>query len=339
MVTLKHIAYEANVSITTVSRVLNEDPTLTVREETRNKVYETAIRLGYKSVNFKPLMRDIAFLFWFTEQDELEDVYFKEMREEIFEQAKVNNFNITMYTIEDGIERVPKNINGFIGVGGFTEEELNYLHDITENGVFIDTTPDMLHYDSVRPDLYQTVDRAVNMFVESGHTNIGFIGGTFYDRNLKKATMDPRERRFRTQLERYELLNEQNVFVQPSFTFQTGIELMDKAISSLGDDLPTAFLIAADPIALGALQVLNKQGIKVPSRVSLISINDISLSKFVSPPITTFYINIYSLVSNAMEMLVERVVDNRTYRKKLFIETELRLRKSAKIKTDLLPGR
>lgn len=332
MVTLQQIADEASVSIATVSRVLNEDPTLTVREETRNRVYETAIRLGYKSANFKPLMRDIAFLFWFTEQDELEDVYFKEMREEITTQAKKNNFNITMYTIEDGIKSVPKDINGFIGVGGFTEEELDYLHEITECGVFIDTTPDMLHYDSVRPDLYQTVDRAVDLFIESGHTNIGFIGGTFHDRNLKRSTMDVRERRFRNQLAQRGLLKEKYIFVQPGFTFKTGIELMKQAITTLKDDLPSAFLIAADPIALGALQELNKHGIKVPSRVSLISINDINLSKFVSPPITTFYINIQSLVSNAMQMLIERVVDNRTYRKKLFIETELRVRQSAKIK-------
>lgn len=331
MATLQKIADEANVSITTVSRVLNEDPTLTVREETRDRVYEAAIRLGYKSANFKPLIRNIAFLFWFTEQEELEDVYFKEMRQEIFDQAKLNNFNITMYTIEDGIESVPTDINGFIGVGGFSEEELDYLHSITENGVFIDTTPDMLHYDSVRPDLYQAVDRAIDLFVEGGHTKIGFIGGTFYDRDTKKDMMDSRERRFREQVEKRGLLEEKYIFVKRGFTFKTGIELMKKAIRTLGEDLPSAFLIAADPIAIGSLQELNKQGIKIPTQVSVISINDISLSKFVSPPLTTFYIDMKSLVTNAMQLLVERVVEGRTYRKKLFIETELKVRKSADI--------
>lgn len=331
MTTLNQIAEAAGVSITTVSRVLNEDPTLTVREETRNRVYETAIRLGYKSANFKPLMRDVAFLFWFTEQEELEDVYFKEMRKEIFNQAKMNNFNITMYTIEDGIESVPTDINGFIGVGGFSTAELNYLHSITENGVFIDTTPDMLHYDSVRPDLYQAVDRALDLFIESGHRKIGFIGGPYTNRDSNQDMMDIRESRFRYQLKKRGLLEEKYIFIKRGFTFQTGIELMREAIDTLGDNLPTAFLIAADPIALGVLQELNKQGIKVPSRVSVISINDISLSKFVSPPLTTFYIDMHALVENAMRMLVERVVDGRTYRKKLFLETELKIRKSAKL--------
>lgn len=331
MTTLKKIADKANVSITTVSRVLNEDPTLSVKKETRNKVYEVAIELGYKSTNFKPLIRNIAFLFWFTEKEELEDVYFKEMRKEIFEQGKANNFNITMYTIDDGIESVPEDIKGFIGVGNFTDSELNHLDAITKNGVIIDTTPDMLDYDSVRSDLYDAVDRAVELFAHAGHERIGFIGGTTYDRNTEQDSMDSRERRFRETMATHGLLNENYIFVQRGFTFKTGIEMMKKAITTLGDELPTAFLIAADPIALGSLQELNRRAIRVPSQVSVISIDDISLSKFVSPPLTTFHIDLHHLVENAMQMLVEKVVDGRDYRKKLFLQTNLKVRKSALI--------
>lgn len=332
MPTLQNIAEEANVSITTVSRVLNEDPTLSVREETRDKVYEAAIRLGYQSSNFKPLIRDIAFLFWFTEQEELEDVYFKEMRKEVSEQAKLNNFSLKMYTINDGIDSVPKDINGFIAVGSFTAEELATLNDITDNGVFVDTTPELLHYDSVRPDLYQAVDHALQLFIESGHDKIGFIGGTLYDRNNDVDLMDSREERFRERMEKYDLLDEKYVFIKREFSFRTGIELMKEAIETLGDDLPTAFVVAADPIALGCLQELNKSRIKIPTRVSIISINDISLSKFVSPPLTTFRIDMHELIANAMQMLIERVIDGRRYRKKIFIETELQNRQSARIK-------
>jgi len=330
MATLRDIANDIGVSITTVSRVLNEDPTLSVKEETRNKVYESAIKLGYRTNQPNPLINDIVFLFWFTEQEELEDVYFQEMKKEISEQTQKNNINISMYTIKDGIESIPENVNGFIAVGAFTDIELEYLHEITDNGVFIDTTPDMLHYDSVRPDLYQATDQAIEYFVKNGHKEIGFIGGSYFDRNEEVELMDNRERRFRNQMSNYGLLNEKYIYTQGDFTFQNGINLMEKVINDLKENLPTAFFIAADPIAIGCLQMLNKKDISVPNRVSIISINNINLSKFVSPPLTTFHIDMKALVSNAIQMLIEQVIDKRTYRKKLFIETDLKIRNSTK---------
>ena len=328
MVTLKEIAEDVGVSIATVSRVLNEDPSLSVTEETRTKVYESAQKLGYRTKSIQPLVKNVAFLYWFTEQEELEDVYFQEMRKEIADQSKKHNIHITMYTIEEGIEKVPTNINGFIAVGSFTEDELGYLHNITENGVFLDSTPDASHYDSVRPDLYQVTDQALDFFIENGHKKIGFIGGTFVDRNTDRDLMDMREKRFRKHLTDWGLLDERFIYTKRGFTFNTGVEMMEKAIKDLGEDLPTAFLIAADPIAIGCMQVLNKRGIYVPSRVSIISINDISVSKYVSPPLTTFRIDMEALVSNAMDILVERIIGGRAYRKKLFIESKMVLRKS-----------
>lgn len=328
MVTLKEIANDVGVSIATVSRILNEDPTLSVKEETRNKVYDSAIKLGYQSENFKPLIRNIAFLYWLTEQEELEDEYFQEMRKEIVAQAKKQNIRISIHTIEDGIESVPDDINGFIGVGPFNDSELAVLHEITEHGVFIDTTPDMLHYDSVRPDLYQTTDQALDHFLNNGHQKIGFIGGTYFDRNEKVDLQDSRERRFRYRLSEKGILNEQYIFTQRGFSFQTGKDLMEKAIEELGDDLPTAFFVASDSIAIGCLQILNYKGIAIPARVSLIGINNNRISKYVSPPLTTFGIDRQALVSNAMDMLIDRIVHGRTYRKKLFLETELIIRNS-----------
>src|SRR5699024_6675060 len=181
--------------------------------------------------------------------------------------------------------------------------------------------------DSVRPDLYQVTDQALDFFIENGHKKIGFIGGTFVDRNTDRDLMDMREKRFRKHLTDWGLLDERFIYTKRGFTFNTGVEMMEKAIKDLGEDLPTAFLIAADPIAIGCMQVLNKRGIYVPSRVSIISINDISVSKYVSPPLTTFRIDMQSLVSNAIEILVETIIGRSDYRMKLFIESKMVIRK------------
>lgn len=328
MSTIKKVAEDAKVSIATVSRILNNDPSLNVMEATRKRVIESAKKLGYRKKTFDFPLLNIAFLYWLTQESELEDVYFGEMRQEIEREAKKYNIEITCYTIEEGIDVVPSSIQGFIAVGNFKKEELDRLKSITQNGVFIDTSPETTKYDSVRPDLFEITDRAIDYFVQSGHEKIGFIGGTYVDRNIDKDYPDIREKEFVAKMEEIQLLNRRYIFTKRGFTFKTGVELMEQAISELNDQMPTAFFVASDAIALGCLQVLNKRGYAVPKRVSIISINDISLAKFVTPPLTTFSINVNALVSNAMKLLSEQILEERTFRKKLFIESDLIVRKT-----------
>ncbi|HJB22826.1 MAG TPA: LacI family DNA-binding transcriptional regulator, partial [Candidatus Jeotgalibaca pullicola] len=328
MATIHDVAKDSGYSIATVSRVLNNDPSLSVTEETRSKIHDSALKVGYQKKVLKPLIKNVAFLYWITEKDELKDVYFRGMRLELEKQALENNIELKMYTMEEGIEKVPTTIRGFIAVGAFTKKELTHLHTITENGVFLDTSPDSIYYDSVRPDLDEMTETAINFFTSKGHKNIGFIGGTFHDRNDDTEKMDFRERQFRFYMNEIGLLKEEYIFVQRGFSFNTGIELMEKAINTLGDQLPSAFFIAADPIAIGCLQVLNEKGILIPNQVSIISINNLNMTKYLSPPLTTFDIDMKEMVKNGIQMLKEQILENRKVRKKLFIEAELIKRKT-----------
>jgi LacI family transcriptional regulator len=328
LTTLKKVAAEAQVSLATVSRVLNNDPSLSVTKETRKRVVDAAKKVGYLKKSIKPPIQNVAFLYWLTKQTELEDVYFKDMKEHIEEESKKYNIEITTYPIEEGIDKVPEDIQGFIAVGNFKSAELEYLKKITENGVFIDTSPDTTRYDSVRPDLYEITDQGIDYLMNLGHRKIGFIGGTYVDRDRDLDLPDVREEEFRKKMLSVGLLEEKYIYSQRGFSFQTGVDLTENIVEELGEDMPTAFFVASDAIALGSLQVLNKRGYNVPNRVSIVSINDISLAKFVTPPLTTFHINMEALVSNAMKLLVEQIIENRTYRKKLFIESDLVVRKT-----------
>ncbi|WP_391558518.1 LacI family DNA-binding transcriptional regulator [Robertmurraya sp.] len=328
MATIKDIAEQAGFSISTVSRVLNNDESLSVPDETREKIYDVAEKLNYRRKTVRQLVNNIAFLYWLTDQEELEDVYFKTMRLEIEKWAKKFNVELTTYKIADGIAKIPDNIKGFIAVGSFTEKELTRLRSITPNGVFIDTTPDPVHYDSVRPDLSEMTKRAVDFFVDKGHSRIGFIGGTYHNPNTGLEEMDIRERTFRAYMAEKGQLNDQYVFCRRGFSVDNGYNLMRNAIDTLGDELPTAFYIAADPIAVGCLQALNEYGIAIPGRVNLISINNISIAKYVSPPLTTFHIDLMELCKNAVQLLLERVVEKRKIVKTLYLGSELVVRKS-----------
>ncbi|WP_117168518.1 LacI family DNA-binding transcriptional regulator [Paraliobacillus sediminis] len=328
MATIKDVAKTAGCSITTVSRVLNNDPKLSVSDQMREKIYQVADQLDYKKKIIRPLIKNIVFLYWLTDIEELEDVYFKSMRLELDKLAKKFNVELTTYKINEGIEQIPNDIEGFIAVGTFSNQELVQLRELTPNGVFIDTTPDPYHFDSVRPDLAQVTRRTVDFLVDKGHKEIGFIGGTFRNPNTHEDEMDIRERTFRRYMAEKGLLNEDFIFCHRGFSVANGYHLMKNAVETLGDQLPTAFFTAADPIAVGCLQALNESAIAIPDRVSIIGINNISVAKYISPPLTTFDIDIHEMCKNALELLVERVVEKRKIVKTLYLGPEMIIRKS-----------
>ncbi|MGG4411215.1 LacI family DNA-binding transcriptional regulator [Niallia taxi] len=328
MATIKDIAEESGFSVSTVSRVLNNDKNLSVPDETREKIYEVAEKLNYRKKTVRPLVKNIAFLYWLTDTEELEDIYFKDMRLEIEKSAKKANVEMSTYKISEGIENIPDTIEGFIAVGSFSDAELAYLRGITGNGVFIDTTPDSDHYDSVRPDLAQITKKTIDFLMEKGHKEIGLISGTYHNPNTDEDEMDIREKMFREIMQERGLLNEKYIFCQRGFSVENGYTLMSRAIQKLGDDMPTAFFTAADPIAVGSLQALNEHGISIPSRVSVISINNISIAKYISPPLTTFHIDMKEICKNAIALLLERVLDKRKIVKTLYLGSELIVRRS-----------
>lgn len=332
MITIKEIAQQAGFSPSTVSRLLSNDPSLSVSPETKQKILSTALSLGYERKYIKTIIEKIALLFWITEVEELEDIYFRDMRLKIEKYANENNMELVTIKKESGINKIPKDINGFIAIGSFSEKEISRLLKITKNGVFIDSNPAPDYYDSVQPNTPLITQKAIDYFIKSGHRNIGFIGGTFHNPNTDLEEKDIREVAFRYYMQKLGYLNEDNIFIEPNFSVDSGYKSAKKAIENLKDKLPTAFFVASDPIAIGVLQALNEYNIPVPSRVSVISINNIDVSKYVSPPLSTFNIDINELCKTAINLLSERIIEDRKLQKTIYLNCELVVRKSFIIK-------
>ncbi|MCM2675831.1 LacI family DNA-binding transcriptional regulator [Alkalicoccobacillus plakortidis] len=327
-VTIKDIANRVGMSIATVSRVLNQDPNLSVTDKTREKIYEAAEDLGYKKKAFKHSLKKVSFLYWFTKQEELEDVYFQEIREGINEQAENRSINLSTYTIKDGVEAVDPQSEGIIAIGRFTKRELDYLYSITKNVVFIDTSPDEERFDSVKPNLTHIIERMVEFYVKNRHTSIGFIGGDDHDIDTAKRLPDIRETAFRLYASRFDVLQEDAIYIGERFSVEQGYKLMLQAIDEHGDNLPSAFCIASDTLAVGCLQALNERGFDLPSRVNVFSINDSHVSKYVSPPLTTFRIHTNLLCETAVDLMMEQLVDKRKISKTVYVSSTPVYRKS-----------
>lgn len=317
MATIKEIAEIVGVSSAAVSRVLNYDEGISVSEETREAIFATAEKIGYKKKVIYPKIENVALLYFTDNEDELEDVFYRGVREEVIKQAKKMNIRLQIYDCRDGMSVIPRDLNAFIAVGWLTRKEINQLYKICPRGVFIGTSPDEKLFDAVRPNMDSFVTQMVDYFVEKGHKKIGFIGGS--DRNIDtgKPSMDIREWSFRQSVAYYHCLEEEYILISEKFTvdegYRMGKELLKKS------SLPTALCIASDTLAVGVLQALNEKGIQVPEQMALFSINDVNIAKYLSPPLTTIHIDIPCICETALDLLRNRVLYGGKVTKLIFV--------------------
>ena len=317
MATIKEIAEIVGVSSAAVSRVLNYDEGISVSEETREAIFATAEKIGYKKKVIYPKIENVALLYFTDNEDELEDVFYRGVREEVIKQAKKMNIRLQIYDRRDGMSVIPRDLNAFIAVGWLTRKEINQLYKICPRGVFIGTSPDEKLFDAVRPNMDSFVTQMVDYFVEKGHKKIGFIGGS--DRNIDtgKPSMDIREWSFRQSVAYYHCLEEEYILISEKFTvdegYRMGKELLKKS------SLPTALCIASDTLAVGVLQALNEKGIQVPEQMALFSINDVDIAKYLSPPLTTIHIDIPCICETALDLLRNRVLYGGKVTKLIFV--------------------
>ena len=317
MATIKEIAEIVGVSSAAVSRVLNYDEGISVSEETREAIFATAEKIGYKKKVIYPKIENVALLYFTDNEDELEDVFYRGVREEVIKQAKKMNIRLQIYDRRDGMSVIPRDLNAFIAVGWLTRKEINQLYKICPRGVFIGTSPDEKLFDAVRPNMDSFVTQMVDYFVEKGHKKIGFIGGS--DRNIDtgKPSMDIREWSFRQSVAYYHCLEEEYILISEKFTvdegYRMGKELLKKS------SLPTALCIASDTLAVGVLQALNEKGIQVPEQMALFSINEVNIAKYLSPPLTTIHIDIPCICETALDLLRNRVLYGGKVTKLIFV--------------------
>ncbi len=317
MATIKQIAEIVGVSSAAVSRVLNYDEGISVSAETRKAIFETAEKIGYRKKVIYPRIENVVLLYWISSLDELEDVYYQSIQDELKKQAKKTKIQLTVITKEEGLEAVPSETQAFLAIGWFNRKELKQLYKICRKGVFIGTSPDEKLFDSVRPNLDSFVTQIVDYFVERGYKTIGFIGGM--DRNIDTGNpvMDVREWSFRQSAEYYGKLNEEYIFITDRYTVTAGYETAREMIRR--GNVPSALCIASDTLAVGVLQALNEAGIQIPNQVAVFSINDINVARYVSPPLTTFHIDIPLMCETALDLLRKRVLSGGKITKAVFI--------------------
>ncbi|MGE7879197.1 LacI family DNA-binding transcriptional regulator [Peribacillus muralis] len=328
MATIKDIAEKAGVSIATVSRVLNYDDSLSVTDETRKRIFEAAETLSYKRRAIrKAAPSKFAIIHWYTEKEELEDLYYMSIRFGIERRCQQLEAQLVKYFYNDLEEVKLENIQGIIAIGKFSKEQVLSLAEITENIVLVDHSLEDDSFDSVKIDFEKATKKIINYLIEKGHASIGYIGGKETYKDKSGEISDLRELTFKSYGKEKQVLKEKFIYMG-TFSVDDGYRLMKAAITEHGDELPTAFFAGNDLLAIGCLRALHEEGIQVPERVNIIGLNDISVSKYVYPALTTLKVHTELMGETAADLVLEQVMGRKIV-KQVLIGTELIIRNSS----------
>ena len=325
MVTLKEIAVEAGVSSATVSRVLNEDPTLSVKAETKRKVVEVAERLQYKTIaNRHTRVKKTAklcfiVLYNYSQELEINDPYYLAIRHGIETQCeKLNIHLISYYHHLSDLKEV--DIDGILMVGEAQPAQFKKAAMHTKNIVYIDHSDKQSDIDSVDVDLHQITRDAIDFYRQQGLQRIGFIGGTgIY------GSQDAREETFREHSQLHNTFNEDDIYVG-DFSSESGYRLALQLVQS--KNYPDAIFVASDSISIGVLRAFNEKGINIPDDIAVISVNDIPTAKFTFPSLSTYHIHSELMGVQGVNLLFEKHRDQRQTAIRIIIPHELKLRDS-----------
>lgn len=308
MTTIKDVAKRACVSTSTVSRILNYDDTLSVSEETRRKVLEVAEKLQYKKKQKKANNSGdkIAIVQWHSSTEETNDLYYLQIQYGIENKALSMGVSVSTLSFEDLTSVHMSNYTGIIAIGKFDDAEIIELSTFKLPLVFIGQNYLPYGYDSVQSDFISPISWIINRFIDKGIKRIGLIAGQELTGTEHNHVYDPRANAFEKDLKNLDIFNPNYVF-QGNYGPDSGFDLMQQAVSELGNDLPEGFIVGSDSMAIGALKALKQNSITVPNRVSVVSFNDVAIAKYSDPSLSTIHVYTEIMGERAVDLLLERI--------------------------------
>ncbi len=305
-ITIRDVADEAGVSVTSVSLYLNDKPGLS--DATRERI-EAAIR----QTKYIPLRRrssssisPVSFVGLLVEKlavSTFSDMFYGEVLQALERQARALGYGLVLMVVDpvtDLLDMVAEHddVEGFIVLGGgdITQDVIRNLAEQEQPVLLVDNQSSDIGLNCVVADNFTGAHQGVQYLVGKGYEHIAFIQGPAKYRSLVDrffgycSGLTANERQIDWKL------------VQPSISSglpNKGYHEM-KALLQSGVRFDAA-LCVSDRSAFGALQALHEAGIRVPEDIAVMGFDNVAQSAHTTPPLTTV-----EVPKSAMGMLAMR---------------------------------
>ncbi|MDI3548698.1 MAG: hypothetical protein PWR10_2350 [Halanaerobiales bacterium] len=317
MATIKDIAKMAGVSVTTVSKVINNYPDIS--QKTREKVIKIIEQENYhpnaiaRSLSTNK-SHSIGIFFTDHFNSGLRHPFFRDIIYGIERTFFQKGYDLILFANQWG-ERFSytekcknRNVDGAILMGmPRTDPYLDKLVNSNIPTVFVDLDLIGKNASYVISDNITGARKAVNYLYEIGHRKIGMIMG----HRITKPAQD-RLIGFQKEIDELNLTYNPKWIVGTEFGENGGYLAMKELLKL--EDRPTAIFCQGDEIAIGAMKAIEEKGYNVPDDFSLIGFDDIEISRYITPGLTTIRQDKLTMGRKAAELLLE-IINNpyRTY--------------------------
>lgn len=333
--TIKDVAKEANVSIATVSLVINNNARIS--QDTRKKVLRAIKKLNYHpSRSARGLVSrktgNIGFVL--TEEHFLrtEPFYTKIFLGTEFE-ARTKDYYVLLATVNSSYSEgdflprfiVEKNFDGIVIAGKVPDSLIESILEYKKPTVFVDFSPNNGDYPIVLTDNIKGGQLATEHLIAYGHKKIAFIGG-----EISHPSISDRLQGYKLALQKAKIDIDESLIVTNDnyLSRQNGCSSAELLIDRRKD--VTAIFAANDATAIGIMQCLKNKGIEVPDGISVIGFDDVEADLLIDPPLTTMRVPKLNMGIEAVQLMLQIINSKNVKAKKVLVPVELIVRGTTK---------
>lgn len=332
--TLKDVAQHAGVSSATVSYVLNGKRTIS--EETKKRVFDAIAQLDYvPDLNARGLsMRDSKLIGVVVPQTEpgdplmFQNSFYSEVLGSIEYFARQKGYHILISATDANESYLTlakkRNLDGIIVIGMYPDDFYQQMKKTQIPIVLIDSYCNDHYYHNIRIDDAYGSYLATCYMLQKGHTDIAFFVGQLKENGVMKKRLTG----YRQALEEYSVKYHEEYVFEGQIDYKSGIELSGKLLRS---KMPiTSVVCAADILAIGAMKGLFEAGVHVPEDISIIGFDDLEISQYLTPGLTTIHQQISLKGQKAVELLLKHIENPKLTKQEEILPLQLVERGSVK---------
>lgn len=329
MATMKDVAQLAGVSTATVSRALMNPEK--VSPSTRKRVEDAVMESGYSPNSLARNLRRNESKTIVTIVPDICDPYFSEIIRGIEDAAVEHGYLVLLG--DSGHQK--KRENSFVNLV-FTKQADGMLllgtdlpFDVSKSEqknfppmvMACEYAPE-LELPTVHIDNLTSAFEVVNYLTQMGHKKVAEISGP-----ESAALCHFRHQGYMQALRRAGITMNPTYRVHGDFSFESGAKVMKQLLGL--PDRPTAIFCHNDMMAIGAIQEIKRQGLRVPQDISVVGFDDIHFAQYCDPPLTTVSQPKYEIGRQAMLMMLEVLRGHDVRAGSRLLEAQLVIRESA----------
>jgi LacI family transcriptional regulator len=335
-ITIKDVARKADVSVATVSRVVNQKDIHKVGVKTQRRIEKILKEMGYHPNTMARGLktrktRNIGVVFFWYDRPHLSDFYLTRVLDGIINFLADKQYNVLMNTFSRNLENMDL-YSSFVN-NGLVDGVLAIAPPV-ESQFFLDLKTGTLPYVLVNyqvndPNVCfvdclntQGIIDSVDHLLALDHKHMGFIAG---DVTFSKNALD-RLNAFKYILKKRHLTFREDHVYYGNWLEDSGTKAVQAFWKTKNP--PTALLCSSDVMAIGAVKQLRKQGMQVPQEVAVIGFDDLPVLTLADVPLTTVHQPLYDMGVEAAKMLWHRLENRPVDYKHRFFPTKLVIRES-----------